>query len=104
MVEQIVKGDVAISIKDDFLVSSIISIDEHEQITNDLRENAKSTRFIQMMFNKVGDRSLDCLVYSLQQFNEKQKMKQNNIKTLINDLCGTSRPPGKMIVIYTDRL
>ncbi|XP_071124715.1 uncharacterized protein [Mytilus edulis] len=88
-----VKGKVAIDIKDDFLVHSIITIDEHEKVSNDLRKHTVSDTFIQMIFDKSNTRSLDCLAHSLQQFNEKQKIKQSNIKSLVDMLLGKSKPP-----------
>ncbi|XP_063415802.1 uncharacterized protein LOC134697454 [Mytilus trossulus] len=86
-----VKGKVAIDIKDDFLVHSIITIDEHEKVSNDLRERTVSDTFIQLIFDKSNTRAFDCLAHSLQQFNEKQKIKQSNIKSLVDMLLGTSK-------------
>lgn len=94
MLEQKLKRNVAIDIKDDFLIHSIITIDEHEQISQDLRKNPVSTKFIQMIIDKINMRSFDCLSYSLQKFNEKQKNKnQSNIKTLLDIMCGSRIPP-----------
>lgn len=93
--KQTVKGKVAIDIKDDFLVQSIITIDEHEKVSKDLRESAVSDTFIQMIFDKFSMRSLDCLAHSLHQFNEKQKIKQSNIKSLLDMLLETSNIPDK---------
>ncbi|XP_052103260.1 uncharacterized protein LOC127736713 isoform X2 [Mytilus californianus] len=83
---RIIKGKVAINIKDDFLVHSIITIDEHEIISKDIRDH----QLIEMILKKVEARSLDCLVYSLQHFNETQK--QSSIETLVDMLYRTSKP------------
>lgn len=98
ILEKNLKRNVVIDIKDDFLIHSIITIDEHEQIAQDLRKNSVSTKFLQMIIDKMHMRSFDCLSYSLQNVNEKQKNRnQSNIKTLLDFMCGPRIQSGNII-------